>query len=446
VSWDNRIIWSEGTFLQPQHFQQHDRHLEGQLEQRARALRAYGYGFLEIAVDESLLELGKLALRSARGALPDGTPFDCPARDPLPPPLDVPATLRDSIVTLALPVRRPGVDEADLGGAGADSLARYVAGELEVKDSNAAFDRTALIQIGRLRLQLLKEADVTAAYSGLGVARVIERRADNRVMLDQGYIPPMLDSGAWPALASLLRDVHGLLHQRGDALATRMSQPGPGGIAEIAEFLWLETINRFEPIFAHLAATTPLHPESLYAVCVSLAGELSTFTRDSRRPIAYPVYRHDDLAGSFGPVIADIRRSLSMVLERNAIPIELQERAYGLRVAAIPDSDLVKTARFVLAAKAQLQPERLQASLPTLVKIGPVERIRDLVNLNLPGIVLRSLPVAPRQIPYHAGFLYFELERSGDLWKVTEQSRALAMHIAGEFPGLELEFWAVRGA
>ena len=446
MSWDNRIIWSEGTFLQPQHFQQHDRHLDAQLEQRTRALRAHGYGFLEIAIDESLLELGKLALRTARGVLPDGTPFDCPARDPLPPPLDVPATLRDSLVMLALPVRRPGADEADLGGGGADSLARYVAGELEVKDSNAAFDRTALIQIGRLKLQLLKEADVTAAYSSLGVAKVIERRADNRVMLDQSYIPSMLDCGAWPGLASLLRDVHGLLHQRGDALATRLSAPGPGGVAEIAEFLWLETINRFEPLFAHLAATSPLHPESLYATCLSLAGEMSTFTRENRRPVAYPVYRHDDIAGSFAPLIADIRRSLSMVLERNAIPIELQERAYGLRVAAIPDSDLVRTARFVLAAKAQLQPERLQASLPTLVKIGPVERIRDLVNLNLPGIALRSLPVAPRQIPYHAGFLYFELDRSGDLWKVTEQSRALAMHIAGEFPGLELEFWAVRGA
>ena len=446
MTWDNRIIWSEGTFLQPQHFQQHDRHLDAQLEQRTRALRAHGYGFLEIAIDESLLELGKLALRTARGVLPDGTPFDCPARAPLPPPLDVPATLRDSVVMLALPVRRPGADEADLGGGGADSLARYVAGELEVKDSNAAFDRTALIQIGRLKLQLLKEADVTAAYSGLGVAKVIERRADNRVMLDQSYIPSMLDCGAWPGLASLLRDVHGLLHQRGDALATRLSAPGPGGVAEIAEFLWLETINRFEPLFAHLAATSPLHPESLYATCLSLAGEMSTFTRENRRPVAYPVYRHDDIAGSFAPLIADIRRSLSMVLERNAIPIELQERAYGLRVAAIPDSDLVRTARFVLAAKAQLQPERLQASLPTLVKIGPVERIRDLVNLNLPGIALRSLPVAPRQIPYHAGFLYFELDRSGDLWKVTEQSRALAMHIAGEFPGLELEFWAVRGA
>jgi type VI secretion system protein ImpJ len=445
MSWDNRVIWSEGTFLQPQHFQQHDRYLEAYVESRTRALRAYSWGFLELALDESLLELGKLAARSARGVLPDGTPFDCPARDPLPPPLDVPTTLRDSLVVLALSVRRPGVDEADLGGAGADSLARYVADELEIKDSNASFDRTALIQIGRLRLQLLKEADVTAAYTGLGVARVGERRADNHVVLDRRYVPPMLDAAADPTLASLMRDLHGLLHQRGDALAERLTQPGVGGVAEIADFLWLETINRFEPLFAHLAATVPLHPERLYAACLELAGELSTFTREGRRPVSYPTYRHDDLAGSFAPVVADIRRSLSMVLERNAVPIELQERAFGLRVASVPDGDLLRTARFVLAAKAQLPAERLQASLPTLVKIGPVERIRDLVNLNLPGIALHSLPVTPRQIPYHAGFLYFELERGGDLWKLTEQSGALALHIAGEFPGLELEFWAVRG-
>jgi type VI secretion system protein ImpJ len=445
MSWDNRVLWSEGTFLQPQHFQQHDRYLETYVESRTRALRPYSWGFLELAVEESLLELGKLAVRSARGVLPDGTPFDCPARDPLPPPLDVPVTLRDSHVVLALAVRRPGVDEADLGNAGADSLARYVAGELEVKDSNASFDRTALIQIGRLRLQLLKEADASGAYIGLGVAHVVERRADNQVVLDRRYVPPMLAVGADSTLVGLLRDVHGLLHQRGDALAERLSEPGPGGIAEIADFLWLGTINRFEPVFAHLAGITPLHPERLYAACVELAGELSTFTREGHRPVPYPTYRHDDLAGSFAPVVADIRHSLTRVLERNAIPIELEDRRFGLRVASIPDGDLLRSAHFVLAAKAQLPAERLRTTLPTLVKIGPVERIRDLVNLNLPGVVLRSLPVAPRQIPYHAGFLYFELERGGDLWKLTEQSGALAVHVAGEFPGLELEFWAVRG-
>jgi type VI secretion system protein ImpJ len=445
MSWDNRVVWSEGTFLQPQHFQQHDRYLEAYVEMRSHALVPHSWGFLELALDESLLELGKLGVRNARGVLPDGTPFDCPARDPLPPPVDVPATLRDGLVVLALPVRQPGVDEADLGGAEADGLARYAAGELEVRDSNASFDRTALIQVGRLRLQLLREADVTAAYAGLGIARVVERRADNRVVLDRRYIPPSLDVGDDPTLASLVRDLHGLLHQRGDALAERLSQPGPGGVAEIADFLWLETINRVEPLFAHLAGTAPLHPERLYAVCLMVAGELSTFTREGRRPVAYPVYRHDDLAGSFAPVVADLRRSLSMVLERTAVPIELMERQFGLRVASIPDGDLLRTARFVLAVKAQLPAERLQASALTLFKIGPVERIKDLVNLNLPGIALRTLPVAPRQIPFHAGFLYFELERGGDLWTLVEQSSALAMFVSGEFPGLELEFWAVRG-
>ena len=79
------------------------------------------------------------------------------------------------------------------------------------------------------------------------------------------------------------------------------------------------------------------------------------------------------------------------------------------------------------------------------MKIGPVERIRDLVNLQLPGVTLRALPVAPRQIPYHAGFNYFELDTRHELWQQLNQSGGLAMHISGEFPGLELEFWAVRG-
>jgi type VI secretion system protein ImpJ len=445
VSWDNRVLWSEGTFLQPQHFQQHDRYLEVLLEARTRALRPYSWGFLELTVDEPLLELGKLALQTARGVLPDGTPFDCPARDPLPPPLDVPAALRDSLMVLALPVRRAGVDEADLDAGRPEGLARYAAGELEVKDSNASFDRTALIQIGRLRLQFLKEADVSGAYTTLGVVRVLERRADNRVLLDRGYVPPILDASADATLAAITRDVQGLLHQRGDTLAERVSQPGPGGVAEIADFLWLKTINRFEPLFAHLAATAPLHPEHLYAECLQLAGELCTLTRDARRPLAYPVYRHDDLAGSFGPVMADIRRSLSTVLERNAIPIDLSDKGFGLRVASIPDVELLRSARFILAARAQLPAEQLQALLPTLTKIGPVERIRDLVNLNLPGIALLGLPVAPRQLPFHAGYLYFELSRDSDLWKSAEHAGALALHIAREFPGLDLEFWALRG-
>jgi type VI secretion system protein ImpJ len=206
----------------------------------------------------------------------------------------------------------------------------------------------------------------------------------------------------------------------------------------------LQVVNRFEPQFAHLQRLAVLHPERLYDLMLGLAGELSTF-REARRPVAYPAYRHDDLAPCFRAVMADLRQSLSMVLEQTAIPIDLQDRKHGVRVAVIADVQLQRSASFVLAVSAQMPDAALRARFPTQVKIGPAERLRDLVQLQLPGITLHALPVAPRQIPFHAGFTYFELEtRGNELWKQLETSGGLAMHIAGDFPGLSLEFWAIR--
>lgn len=443
MSCGNKVIWSEGMFLQPQHFQQHDRYLEKLIESRTGPIASYGWGFVRLAIDESVLALGKLALSSAYGLFPDGTPFDFPATHAAPIPLNIPHNVRDQIVVLAVPLRRTGGLEAELDHADQDGLARYSVLELEVADNTS--DNSAPIQVGQLRMRLMLEKDLTDAYACLGVVRLIERRADNQLILDKHYIPPSLSVRNNPQLAGYTHEIIGLLHQRGDELATQLVQPGRGGVAEIADFLLLQTVNRYEPAFIHHAQASLLHPEGLFIAFLELAGDLSTFSRDNRRVPAYPEYQHDNLEKSFTPLITDLRRSLSMVLHRSAVPIELQDKKYGVRVAVIPDRDLLKSASFVLAVNSQIPPETLRIRFPSQVKIGPVERIRDLVNLQLPGIPLHSMPVAPRQIPYHAGFNYFELERGGELWGQLERSGGLAMHIAGEFPGLELEFWGIKG-
>ena len=445
MSANSKVIWSEGMFLRPQHLQQQQRHVESLIAGRCAPMAAYVWGFASFTLDEAALAMGKVVLQAARGVLPDGTPFDFPAQDPAPLPLDVPADVKGERILLAVPLLRPGALDADIEGRDATGLTRYVTEEVDIGDNTLANAPTALIQVGRLRLLLMPESEATDAYATLAVARVVERRADNQLLLDKGFIAPTLAVRGNGVLAGDVAELVGLLHQRGVALASRLAQPGRGGVAEIADFLMLQTINRFEPVFVHLGTVTVLHPNALYAQCLMLAGDLCTFSRESKRPPDYPAYQHDDLQTCFGPLMADLRRSLSMVLEQNAIPIELQDRKYGVRVATIPDLELLRSASFVLAVNAQMPGDTLRVRFPTQVKIGPVERIRDLVNLQLPGIALRAQPVAPRQLPYHAGFTYFELDRSGEMWKQLQQSGGLAMHIAGEFPGLELEFWALRG-
>lgn len=445
MTWFNKVVWTEGMFLQPQHFQQHDRHVDYQLRQRLIACVGHAWGFVSISIDDAALALGKLSLNAAQGVLPDGTAFAIPGNDAAPAALDVPGDARNERVVLALALQRPGFVESDAEQAAGSMGPRYQVAEVQVGDSNTNLDRDASVQIGRLNLKLMLERDAGEGYATIAVARVVERRADNKLVLDAQFIPPMLQAQGHAILDGYVRELCGLLHQRGEALAARLTQPGRGGVAEIADFLLLESVNRSQPVFVQLSQRSVLHPETLYAACLGLAGDLSTF-RDKRRPPAFPEYLHDDLARCFRAVIDDLRQSLSMVMEQTAIPIELQDRKYGIRVAIIPDPELQRTASFVLAVTAQMPGDALRARFPTQVKIGPVERIRDLVNLQLPGVTLRPLPVAPRQIPYHAGFNYFELDtRNNDLWKQLETSGGLAMHIAGEFPGLELEFWAIRG-
>jgi len=100
---------------------------------------------------------------------------------------------------------------------------------------------------------------------------------------------------------------------------------------------------------------------------------------------------------------------------------------------------------FVLAVRANMPAEQLRRHLPNQIKIGPVEQIAQLVNVALPGVPVRPLAVAPRQLPYSAGTVYFELDTSTALWRELEGSGAVALHVAGNFPDIVMELWAIKG-
>jgi len=444
MSWFSKVVWSEGLFLRPQHFQQQDRHMEWFVETRARALGGLFWGFDRLEVDEAALATGKVALASGRGMLPDGTPFEFPSAHPAPLALDIPADAKNALVYLALPLRRPQSTEAASPADASSQLARYAPVEEQVVDSATGDGTTEPIETGQPRLRLVLAEQISDAFVRIGVLRVVERRPDNSLLVDKGYIPPVLACQVSPVLAGFLREVRGLLGQRGDALAARLAQPGAGGVAEIADFIFLLTINRHQPVFTHLGELTQLHPERLFARLLELSGELSTLVSSERRPASPPAYNHDALEASFAPLIRDVRRALATVLEQNAIQIELQDHKQGRYVGLVADRSLLRHAGFVLAVNAQVPSETLRGRFPAQAKLGPVEKIRELVNLQLPGIALRPLPVAPRQIPFHAGFSYFELDNAGDLWKQLENSGGLGIYVTGDFPALELSLWAIR--
>lgn len=446
MSWDNKVVWSEGLFLQPHHFQQHDRYVEGLVSGVSGATAPYPWGFTELTLDDELLQLGKIAVKSCVGVTPDGAPFSVPSRDDHPPALDVPETVKNSVVYLAVPTRRHGATEVDVSGA-EQSASRFKPDEVEITDVMGRDKRPVTIAVGKLRLQFALDLDDLDDQLVIPIAKIIEVRPNKSVVLDRAFIPTCLDLGAAPTLSGFVQELEGLLAHRCDALAGRLSESGPSrGVAEIQDFLLLITVNRALPQVRHLLAIENAHPCAVYQFCVGLAGELATFLTPEKRPPEFPLYRHDDLTGAFQPVMRALRQYLSAVLEQTAVNIPLEARKYGVSVGLIADKRLLTSATFVLAAKADVPAENVRRHFPSQAKIGPVEGIRQLVNSALPGVGMRPLPVAPRQIPYHAGVVYFELDSASQYWKQMTTSGGLAVHVAGEFPGLEMELWAIRNA
>lgn len=446
MSVPHRVVWQQGMFLQPHHFQQEARCFENTLDTRIASTFVHAWGWRELVLDEGQLATGRVALVRGAGVLPDGSPFSIPDVDALPAAFDVPPDMHAELVVLAVPRARSGVTEFDYGtGAAEAKLARYAVVEHALRDHSHAADDPEPVQLGALRLALMRARDAGEAYAVLGAARVVERRADGQVVLDRGYIAPQTRIEASGQLAATAALLHGLVQQRARTLAAQSGQLGHG-VSEVADFMMLQMLNRHEPVLRQFAAAPSVHPWFFHLACLQLAGELATFLRAGRVPPEYPAYRHDDLQAVFAPLLQDLREMLSSVVQRHAVQIELKDRGHNVHTAVLADAELLRSGSFVLAVRAQLPAEPLKQRFPAQSKIGPADRLRDLVNLQLPGIALASLPVAPRQLPFHAGSHYFELERHGELWQQIERSGNLALHVGGDFPGLELELWALRQA
>lgn len=437
---NDRIVWKEGMFLRPQHFQQQDRFILSRVAASCAGLQYFNWGFRVLELDQELLKVGKVAIRLCQGILPDGTPFEC--REDASLVYELSELSQDMMLFLCLPIARANMLEfSDLVE---DNHVPCSVQQQATSNNAENTGEQVELEVARPRFQLLSEQQDLEAFHTLAIAKVVQVGADRNVILDDNFVAASLDANKQPILRGYLTELQGMLHQRAESIAGRVSGTGKNS-TEISDFLLLQALNRMEPEINHIGHLTDLHPESLYRSMVSIAGELATFTKKERRPTQLEAYRHDDLENTFYQVMNELRQSLTMVLEQAATQIELSApNQYGIRTAAVGNKDMLQKAMFVLAIKADTPDDKLRQTLPGQMKIGAVEKIATLINKSLPGVGLAALPAAPRQIPFHAGTTYFQLDTTTAAWADIMNSGGIAFHVAGHYPGLDVTFWAVR--
>ncbi len=441
---NDRTLWTEGMFLGPQHFQQHDRFLLNTMALVARGMGIWAHGLIEFDLDTAALNEGKLALTRISGLFPDGTPFNLPDDGELPAPIMIDTDCRDTVVSLAIPFE--GQQDKDaVEERASSSFSRYLIGDRLVSDRHSPdSDSEESVFTAGLWARLTLSGDQDAAFHTIPLVRVSERREDDRVVLDERFYPCAMTLQASRPLQSLLRELTGLVNQRASDLAGRIGTATASDSSQLNQLLLLKTLNRTRPLLQHLANATSTHPEALYQEFIQLAGELATITSTARRAPDFTEYLHRDQYRSFAPLMDHLRESLNWIPDSTTESIPVQHVKAGIYTAAIRNPGLFQTSRFILAAKASVTPDELSRQLPRQTTISSKARLRDLVEAQSQGIALKPVITLPNSIPMYENHVYFDIREDDPLWEEIAVSGDLAMHIAGRYSDLQMQLWAVR--
>jgi type VI secretion system protein ImpJ len=446
---NSKVVWKEGMFLQPQHFQQSERHILDIVNSRLASYVPHCYGFAAYAVNADAVLNGTLSITGCSGVMPDGTPFEIPAASPPPPvrPFGDHFAHDQQTLNVYLGLPLPIEGKANVGAAGQSGPAgsRYRSQTVSVADEVRGTQRKE-VEVGALNFSLLYEGESRDNHTTLQIARLV-RGSTGQVELDETFVPPLIHVGASPHLMQELRSLLEVLLAKNASLSQGRRQRASGlaefkGSEETA-FRLLQTINTYAPLLNYYHVAPSVHPYELFLLLTQLAGALTTFSAEvSIRQL--PRYEHASLKDVFGVFSQIIRTVLGADLSSASVTLPIEQTGPATYVCRVADERLLSAAKFYFGVSASVGEKELVVGALQRIKMCSRDRLELLIPSAMPGLPLIHTARPPEALSTKPGFVYFSLDQKSDFWEGIKTSGSIAFYFPNNYPDLKMELLALR--
>jgi type VI secretion system protein ImpJ len=437
----DKVAWSEGVMLRPQHFQQLDRYHESLVAARLDAMDALNWGALHVALDEHALQQGVVALTAFEGIMPDGTPVllsaqstqGAPKQRPLEPHL--PPAQAGVLVYLAIPNERSGVTNYTDQG---DQL-RYVLRTRKVPDS-ARDDRHAELQLAHPNLVLLFGDESRDGFSALPIARVVRNEGGSPAFSDS-YIPPCLRIQCSNSVMRRLEHLLSGMIARFRVLREARRITGENRVefnaADVTRYLQLHALNGMLPSIFFLSHALEASPRAAFLMLAQLAGQLATFAPDG--DMTTPIdFDYTDLESCLGAVFDLCERLLCALDTERYVACKLERQPSGRFYADLGDVRVEGCRRFLLGVDSKQARALVAQEVTQRAKLASHGDIDFVLSRNVSGIRVNPCERPPAELPTRPGLTYFTLPLPDDdvYWKHVRKDKNLVVWLP---PGLDAE-------
>jgi type VI secretion system protein ImpJ len=446
---NNKVVWKEGMFLQPQHFQQAERFVLNTMNSRMAVYSPFFYGTWEIDIDKDALVNNLLTLTRCSGVLPDGCAFSVPREDAGPPSRSFADHFSHDQqfldVFLALPLVKEGKPNVSSAVTESHHQVRYKSKMAGIADDVFGTQRKE-IELGGYNFQILFGDESLDNFASVQIAR-LKRNTNGQISLQDTYIQPILQIGGSRFLMVQLRSLLEMILAKCSTLAQGRRQI-EGGFAEFSTseetaFRLLETMMTYAPLLNYHLSSPLAHPFDLYSIMMTFAGALSTFSSDFSVK-DFPRYDHHQLSNTFGNLIRIIRVVLEADISAGCVPVPIEQVNQATYVAKVPDDRLLSTAKFFFGISAKVPEKELIIGVLQRIKMCSRDRIDLLISSAMPGLTLMHSSRPPEGLSTKPGYQYFTLDQQGQFWEGIRSTGSIAFYFPNNFPELKMEMLALK--
>lgn len=441
-----KVLWGEGLFLRPQHFQQQDQYHEARLHEIAGALHPYAWGVGSLKLDHDALANDTLRLSELSLIFQDGEIAKAPEMDDLPEPINlggIPLTQKTITYFAALPsVKNFGGNLSPLGQS--SNSTRYAQANRETPD---LFTQAAKAEVSYLKktVRLVSELEPRESYVSFALLR-LRRISTGGFEVDPSFIPASLSIRSAPVLFAQLRRLLDALQAKVNALYGHHREPSKNIIesrsGDISSFWLLHTASSAFASLTHYFHHPALHPERLYGQLLGLAGALMAYSKNYSLA-DLPAYAHQDPAPGFAKLDSIIRELLDTVISTKYFSIALSEIKPSYYHGLLDSGKINDKTVFYLAIGAGLPAIELVESVPIRFKIGAPDDVEKFVLSAMPGIKLVHAAQVPGALPMRPDTYYFALENKGSFYERMLRAQSISIYVPAGIPDLTLELLAI---
>ncbi|MEN6466458.1 MAG: type VI secretion system baseplate subunit TssK [Syntrophaceae bacterium] len=454
------ILWNQGLFVKPQHFQQNDLYFQSLLRPLQTHLHPFFWGVCKLNIQDAALKNKSFDILEGEFIFHDGTWVILHDNA-----LFQPRSFKDAWAEPEKPfkvylgLRRWNhkgenatlSDEQDIQ----KFSTRFVSGNSldEVADLYQSAPSAQVKSLDYM-VKIFWEGELEDAgnFMFLPIAELVYNGQET--VLSNKFVPPSVSIAGSRNLMQIVRTVRDNVLARCHILEEYKI---PRGVQfqdlepnYLSYFLALTILNRYVPALNHIAETPQIHPWDLYGLLRGLIGELSSFTdridatgclKDGSSLL--PPYDHENPGFCFGQALTLLQELLSSVLVGAEHIIRLvRDRNYFS--ARIGPEILDSRNKFYLLIRSSIGTEQIRNETQRLAKISSIGHIPTLIQRALPGLEMEEAPALPPGVPKRPDSVCFRLNRNSDQGMEILKSQDICMYWNGAPEDLTAELVVVK--